>query len=228
MKGNSIMKRIVALLIAILVAFTFASSSFAADHGEGTFVKSPEMTHEGRVVSAWFNPGEALEIILTPFMNKDVLEKISRTRIETAYNDILHCDILSRICGELDGYSETPVANLAVSNLFDLSWEQGDLSREAHITLGDFDLAHFVALLHYNHEGKWEIVRNITILGKNLNFTINNLSPFAIVVDASAYAEPTSPATGDLFAAVATCGAIALGCGALYFISKSRKKAEEN
>ncbi|MBR0112658.1 MAG: hypothetical protein IJM02_02825 [Clostridia bacterium] len=222
------MKRTVCLLLAILVAFTFAVSSFAATSDEyGNFIKSPEMEYEGNVVSAWFQPGQAIEILLTPFLNRDILAKDVRTKIETAYTDILHCKYISDLAGGFDGVYNGLVSNLAVSTLFDLSWTQGDLSRDATITIGGLDLSHFVCLLHYGEDG-WEIVKNATILGVNLVFSIGNLSPFAVVVDASAYGEAvTSPATGDIFTAVAVCAAIALGCGAVYFISRSRKKAED-
>ncbi len=222
------MKRMISAILAVLVAFTFMVSSFAAygDHGEGQFVQSPEMNYEGRIISAWYDPGNALEILFTPFIKRNVLEKISRTKIETAYSDLLDTNIISRIFGEIAGFSSTCIGDLAVSNIFDLTCKTGKLMREATITLGDFDLSHFVALLHYSEAG-WEIVRDITIFGHNLIFRIGNLSPFAIVVDASAYSEPTSPSTYDLFGVAGVAGVIALSCGALIFIAAKRKKAEE-
>ena len=221
------MKRVISLVLAVLVACTFAVSSFAADTEPGNFIKSPELEYEGNVVSAWFTPGEAIEILFTPFMNKDILSKDARVKIEKAYCSILEIPRIDQLVGGFDGIFNGNLANLAVSTLFDLSWKMGELTRDATIVLGGIDLSHFVCLLHYGAEG-WEIVNDITIIGRNIQFTIGNLSPFAVVVDTTGTSdEPTSPATGDLITAVSVCGAIALGCGAVYFISKSRKKAEE-
>ncbi len=227
-KGMFFMKKVISLLLAVLVAFTFTISSFGAygDHGEGKFVQSPEMNYDGSIISAWYDPGNALEIVFTPFIKRDVLEKISRTKIETAYSELLHTNVISRLFKEVAGYSQTSFSSLAVSNIFDLTCKTGNLIREATITLGDFDLSHFVGLIHYGESG-WELVRDITLFGHNLIFRIGNLSPFAIVVDASAYSEPTSPSTYDLFGVAGIAGAIALTCGAFIFIAAKRKKAEE-
>ncbi len=221
------MKIVVSLLLAILVAFTFAASSFAADDYYGNFVSSPEVEYEGSVISAWYAPGEALEILFTPFGNRDILARDLRVRIEQAYSELLETDITTIIAG-IDKTYNGLFTNLAVSKFFDLSEETGLWTGKTKtITIGGFDLSNFVCLLHFGHEG-WEIVKNATIVGLNLVFSIDNLSPFAIVVDNSEFVDgAASPATGDIFTAVSVCAAVALGCGAVYFISKSRKKAED-
>ena len=221
------MKKVISLLLAILVAFTFAASSFAADDYYGNFVDSPELEYEGSVISAWYTPGESLEILFTPFVNRDILARDLRIKIEQAYSELLETDITTLVAS-LDKTYNGIFTNLAVSKFFDLSEEYGAWAGKAKtITIGGFDLSRFVCLLHFGHDG-WEIVKNATIVGLNLVFSIDNLSPFAVIVAPESEADaPASPATGDIFTAVSVAAAIALGCGAVYFISKSRKKAED-
>ncbi|MBQ5601984.1 MAG: LPXTG cell wall anchor domain-containing protein, partial [Clostridia bacterium] len=87
--------------------------------------------------------------------------------------------------------------NLVVSDLFDIHTTGCDF-HEGHfdfdIVLAADSLKRFVALLHMNKNGEWEVIDNarVTNNGEHLEFSVESLSPFAIVVDTS-----DGPQTGD-------------------------------
>ena len=83
----------------------------------------------------------------------------------------------------------------------------------------------FVGLLHLNN-GKWELVKNAKVEadGIRLSFSVDTLSPFAIVVEADNGEQP--PASGDTlpWGAIAML-VLAASAGVVLAASLKKKKA---
>ena len=93
--------------------------------------------------------------------------------------------------------TEVLAENVAVSNVFDISVES-DADDHGHkaikITLEIEDVDNFLALVHYTNNA-WEIVETVLDKeNKTLSFSVDDLSPFAILVDNTKYAEDSEDA----------------------------------
>lgn len=132
---------------------------------------------------------------------------------------------------------------LAVSTLFDVSaTKEGAGSVTVTLTSDKFE--NFVALLHYV-DGKWTVVENAKAEGKTLTFTVDSLSPFAVVVstdaDEPSTSEPStsepstsapstgtsseSPETGDMVPGMIIVLAVLSGVAGVCFFAKSKENA---
>lgn len=132
--------------------------------------------------------------------------------------------------------SELEVADLVVSQLFDVSLLNGDnvetlpegaslvFTLQTNLTSGDF----FV-LLHNVQGSDWEVVENAVLADNGaLTVTVDSLSPFALVVDKPANMDvdpdgPDSPQTGVEFNALYAVAAVATVALAVVFFAKAKK-----
>ena len=218
------MKKILVAILSVVMAVCLATAGFAA-----SFVSSPSSNPAPSVEDFDFeNDGCTATIVVTPYSKRDTLSADSKTAIESAYAEIKATNDVSSLNADLAALAkskEIKGKNLAVSDLFDVSWA-GCNDHASHgkatISLKAETLGNFVGLLHLV-DGEWELVSNATVNNGVLTFTVDSFSPFAIVVDAT----PDSPPTGDngsvyLLIAVAALSLTA----ALICFKKSRK--EEN
>lgn len=134
--------------------------------------------------------------------------------------------------------------NLAVSTLFDVS-ATAEGAGSVTVTLTSDKFENFVALLHYV-DGKWTVVENAKAEGKTLTFTVDSLSPFAVVVSTDAADEPStsepstsepststpstgtsseSPETGDMVPGMIIVLAVLSGVAGVCFFAKSKENA---
>lgn len=197
------MKKVLAISLMVLMVVCMSLTAFAAP---GEFVQSPSNNGAPALVSAKCSAeGCTAELIITPFIDRDELPEDLRLLIEKAYKDIANCDNLVDLCSELADIAKSlnaPETNLAVSDLFDIRYVNCD----AHDDHGYFDIVlksetfnSFVTLMHLSDEG-WEIIDNAKVKEVNgeyhLIFSIDDFSPFAIVVNSSVIADK-NPHTGD-------------------------------
>ena len=195
------MKKFLAFLVAIVVVFNFSVFAFAAP---GSFVQSPSR-NEGPQLVGSDNESEDCEakLVITPYKDRNTLPEKTLNELETVYKIIANSKDLTSLNSAFAKYVEgkglLPI-NLAISDLFDISYYNCD-THDNHgyfrIKLSADTLKNFVGLLHYNN-GKWEFVSDAKVLedGETLQFSIQDLSPFAIVVERDA-ASVGSPDTGD-------------------------------
>ena len=90
------------------------------------------------------------------------------------------------------------------------------------ITLAAETLSHFVGLLHMKREGEWELVKDakVTNNGEHLEFSVETLSPFAIVVETE---NVETPKTGDS-AMIGICAAVMfVSAVALFVVTKTKR-----
>ena len=216
------MKKLVSLVLAVILAMTVCVSVLAAPNG---FVESPSNQKGPEVI-------EGDGIVVTPFGDRDDLPDDVRQTLEDAYNSILNAENLGELSEALEDLANqlnVPIKNLVVSELFNISYENGKEDNEGKftITLKDDSLGDFFALMKYE-DGKWILVDDAKAFDNNkLSFTAGKLpSPFAIVVNSDGTTNSTDdqvPQTGDnsrVFGAVALCAGSVIALAGVYFIFK--------
>ena len=192
------MKKILVICLTLIMVASMTVVVFAAPSG---FLSSPSGKPGPTIES--FDPDDddcTADLIITPYSDRNTLPSELKTLIEKAYNDILNIGDLTKLNAELAKLAakkKIEGKNLAVSDLFDIHTTGCDF-HEGHfdfdIVLAADSLNRFVALLHMNKNGEWEVIDNarVTNNGEHLEFSVESLSPFAIVVDTS-----DGPQTGD-------------------------------
>ena len=196
------MKKVLAICLMIVMVVSMSVTSFAAPDG---FVSSPSGNPAPTVVD--FDPSNdncTGWLVITPYGDKEDLSDVLRSLLEKAYNDIVNSDDLTKLNAELAKIAadkNIEGKNLAVSDLFDIHVTGCDY-HDGHfgfnITLDADKLSGFVGLLHMNKNGEWELVADAKVVNnnENLQFSVDSLSPFAIVVDTTIDGGD-APQTGD-------------------------------
>ena len=229
------MKKIIAICVILAMMATLSLSVFAT----GSFVSSPSVTPAPELIVG-ANEDDECEAVLTitAYKDRDQLTADARQKIEEAYAEIVGTQDLADLNGAIkkaaDEYHVEP-EDLAVSDLFDISssYCQGH-GDHGHfdITLEAVLLKNFVCLLHY-YGGEWHVVENaeVTNNGTHLEFDVDQLSPFAIVVG-TMETEPPVDDVIDPVVIVATAAAGVAALGLIFFIiiilAKRKKNKEED
>lgn len=196
------MKKILAICLATIIAVCLSVGSFAAP---GRFVSSPSGNPAPRLVS--FEPTDdecTGQLNVISYAERDSLPADLKTLIETVYAEIAGTDDLTSLSADLSKLASDMNLDskaLAVSDLFDMNivnCNQHEGHFNFNIVLSAETLDKFVALLHMNENGEWELVENakVTNNGENLEFSVKSFSPFAIVVNTEGESD-VPPETGD-------------------------------
>jgi hypothetical protein len=197
LRMDFVMKKILAICLTLAMISSIAATVFAAP---GSFLHSPSGVPTPTIVDFKFQPsGCDAKLILTGYAERYTLSDDLKSLIEKAYEEIANISDITKLNADFASYVASKNINsskLAVSDLFDLHIE-GCLVHEDHVSLNIVleadSLGKFVGLLHMPEEGVWEYVSNakVTNDGKYLEFSVDSLSPFAIVVDTSGETPPT-------------------------------------
>ncbi len=192
------MKKVLAIFLMTVMVFAASVNTFAA----GAFLNSPSGNPAPELVSFDFESDDCTaELVITPYAERSELDDAAKALMEKAYDDIAGTDDLTKLNKDLEKLAKDKNVkgkDLAVSDLFDISPE-GCQEHDGHyscdIVLDADTLDRFVALIHMNENGEWVLVDDakVTNNGEHLEFTVDALTPFAIVVDTSS----DSPQTGD-------------------------------
>lgn len=217
------MKKLLVVLISAVMIASLSLTGFAA-----SFVSSPSGNAAPTVDSFDFeNDACRATVVVTAYSQRNGLSADAKTAIEAAYTSIKSSNDVSSLNADLAALAKSKDikgTNLAVSDLFDVSYTNCD-SHADHgkvtVTLKAETLKDFVGLLHYVN-GRWELVSGATVEGGKLTFTVDSLSPFAIVVDATPDSPPTDD-NGTVYLLVAIA-ALSLAAAAICF-KKSRKES---
>lgn len=223
------MKKFLALCMAVIIVLSVSVAAFAAP---GSFVSSPSNNNGPTLIEGTNSDSECTaELVVTPYKDRYNLPAKALADIEKVYEIISACKDLTSLNSDFAAFVASKglkAVNLAVSDLFDVSYYNCNI-HDNHgyfrIKLSADTLRNFVGLLHYN-DGAWEFVDNARVLpdGETLEFSIKDLSPFAIVVDTSK-GSAISPETGaqDYFVfEVVLVSAVALSVAA---VSLKKKRA---
>ena len=218
------MKKIFAVILTAVMFASLALSGFAA-----SFVSSPSTNAAPTLDSFDFEDDTCVaDIVITPYSKRDTLSAEGKAALEAAFNEIKASDDVSALNADLAALAQTKgIKNgkyLAVSDLFDVSAVGCNVHSDhgkVTVKLSAETLGKFVGLLHYK-DGAWELVSGATVSGNSLTFTVDSLSPFAVVVDAT----PDVPPTGDSGIYVLIAVALASLIAAVICFKKAKEKAQ--
>ncbi len=204
------MKKLLVLCLTVIMVMSMSLSVFAAP---GKFVNSPTANSAPVVIEIRPLSAECTgELIVTPYSQRHTLPEAERLAIEEAYKQIVAAVDLTRFCDIFAAHvhkQSIDPSDLAVSDMFDVRVVKCT-HHEPHegfiITVKADTLENFAGLLHF-HNNDWEMVESAKVSedGKSLTFQVDELSPFAVVVDISS----NPPYTGDT-AKLAVWGAVSL------------------
>lgn len=219
------MKKVLVVLLTVLMMMSMTVTVFAA----GGFVSSPTSQQAPDVVE--FTPADddcEARLVITPYGEKEELTPAIKSFFEKAYTEIKSSKNLTELCDSLKKIAANKKikgTNLAVSELFDIHVTGCDYHEghtEFDIVLDPDSLKNFVALLHMNHNGEWEVVSDAKVInnGDHLAFSIDEFSPFAIVVKT---ANPSQTGDNSLIPLYITVMALS-AAGIIVILAKSKKR----
>lgn len=195
------MKKVLVVCLTLIMVLSMGLTAFAVPNG---FMSSPSGKPAPELIEGK-NESEdcTAELIITSYANRHLLPENLQIMMEDAYNQIVNAALLTDLTAELEAVAKKQglePSDLVVSDLFDIRYVNcGDHKDHGYfdIVLQADSLKRFVALLHY-YNGTWEVIDNAEVKILNdeyhLCFSVDEFSPFAIVVDTS---DKTPPITGD-------------------------------
>lgn len=183
------MKKVLAVILALVMVVATGVYAFAAPNN---FVSSPSGRPVPELIIGRNTDEDCFAWLeITSFLDRHTLDDDIREVLESAYNQVINTEDLSTLTSDLKTIADAmgiPTSALLVSDFFDISWHGCDDHRNHD---GHFEvqiqpelLDNFVALLHFVN-GEWVVVDSATVIGDGdiLAFTVDTLSPFAIVVN---------------------------------------------
>ena len=214
------MKKIVSLALVLAMMLACASAAFAAP-----FVGSPTTSGGPELVGTTSLSGDDVAVKITAYRDRASLPADKRADLEAAYQAIADGNV-----GAISG-------NLAVSDIFDISYSDFGSHGGVSITLRANSLDKFAAVLHYVNGQFVKVDATVNEDKTEVTFSVDDLSPFAIVVETAAGeangsgtgakdAGKTSPQTSDYSAYLLTVGSV-FALFAVAFFALSRKKSFE-
>lgn len=190
--------KIIALILAVIMILPI--SALAAG---GNFVSSPSK-EQAPEVDNFTSDKEDFEgnIVITSFAEREELAETQKEALTQAYNKIVEAKDVTEVAPKL---AEKVTAlgvkkeDVAVSNIFDINVEDNEGNTiEDHgklsITLSTEALEKFVALLHFKNN-EWTVVEGAEVKDGKITFSVDDLSPFAIVVEAASESTGTADVT---------------------------------
>lgn len=224
------MKKIIAFCIALVMMVGMCLPSFAA---LGGFISSPGGKKGPELVDYDNANSECTAIlIITSYADRHTLDDATRAKLEEAYSIIVNStDIttLNAALAKLADDQNMDGKKLAVSDLFDISYYSCDIHDDHGaftVTIKPETLTNFVGLLHLNGD-EWELIDNAKVEEQDgeevLTFTIEELSPFAIVVNT----DEEAPQTSDDFQWLFYIALMVVSAAAMVFIGFKLKERED-
>ncbi len=219
------MKKITALLITVLLAFTLCVPAFAATGG---FVNSPSAYDGSTLISATHtDPSWDGNVVITPYLYRDRLGAQRNANIKQAYNEIKNNADLTKLVPELKNVATVPVSDLAVSELFYAHDEGVDAGKTYNgtytITLDCETLKNFQALICFVN-GEWKIVNSAKVENGYLVFNADAIDcAYAIVLST----DSRTPNTGDSNTVYICLAVVLLAAGAIAVCVLPKKKTSK-
>ncbi len=223
------MKKVLTVCLMIVLVAGLGVNALATTEG---FTSSPSGNPAPDIVEYEIGNSEDCnsQLVITPYGEKHKLPEALQALLNEAYDEIANAGDLSKLNADfakLVKDQKISVEDLAVSDLFDIHATECDF-HDGHvdfdITLEADTLSHFVALLHMNKNGEFELVADAEVInnGEHLKFSVESLSPFAIVVNTGDGVQENK-LDGMIFVYIAVL--VVLAVIIILFLAKKKKKA---
>ncbi len=185
------MKKVLIVVFAVIMVVSAGVMAFA----QGGFVSSPSANPAPVIIEVVYGEDSCEpRIVVTPYSERDTLDEEREEDMNEAYAEIAASEDLTDLCEALEivaAEKGIPVENLAVSDLFDVTAYHTGYDHEycgsIRVTLASETINNFVALLHRDKQGSWEVVPEVIVYADEnaIEFLARDFSPFAVVVDVS-------------------------------------------
>ena len=223
------MKKILAFCLTLVMLAGMSVPAFAA---MGGFVSSPGGNKGPELVE--YDPVDhecTAELVVTPYGERHELSAEKRATLEKAYSAIVNTTDIKNLSAEFKAMVEKKgwsKRTFAVTDLFDVSYYDCSIHENHNgfeIVIKPETLNNFVGLLHLN-DGTWELVDNAKVEKRNgvdvLTFTVETLSPFAIVVDT----DTNPPVTSDNYQWVLYVSLMVVSASVMVYMGNKLRKQE--
>ncbi len=223
------MKKVLAICLALVMVVSAAMMAFAAPGG---FVSSPSGNEAPVIISVIYEDGSCNpKVVITPYSERETLGEEKEEDMDDAYDEIAANKNLSGLCSELSSIAASkniPVSRLAISDLFDIStyhYGDHDFCGSVTIKVGAETLKNFVALLHRDIDGTWEVVPDVVVNVQEgtITFSADEFSPYAVVVDTGVNDIPDTGA--NIYIPAIAMVVSALSLVVVLFSMKKKQKA---
>lgn len=215
------MKKVMAIILMLAMILSMSVATFA---NAGVFVDSVKANQAPVLVGVSNSNANATALVVTSFADKADLPAEVVAEFTAAYNTIVEAVKVEELNAEIATVAAAKAAEeLAVSDIFDISRADFTPNDDGKYTVSVAadSLENFVCLLHYVN-GAWQIVKDAAVSadGKNLVFSVDSFSPFAIVLDA----EGLSPETSDNTMTTVLVAVMAVSAAAIVVLMVCNKK----
>lgn len=200
------MKKVLAIFLAVVMMASMSLSVLAVSDN---FLESPSKRVGPELVDYMCTVDScAVALRVVPFSNRGIMDEAMRLVLEESYDTIVNTANVGDLNADLNKKANElniPAQYLVVSDLFDVHTIGCDLPHHHGpytVTISADLLERFVGLIHYKNSA-WELITSASVSGDNLTFTVNELSPFAIVINTDPdFVDPSqggedNPPTGD-------------------------------
>ncbi|MBE6953390.1 MAG: hypothetical protein E7452_07550 [Ruminococcaceae bacterium] len=200
------MKKVLAIFLAVVMMASMSLSVLAVSDN---FLESPSKRVGPELVDfSGVAEGCTVALRVVPFSNRSIMDEAMRLVLEESYDTIVNTANVGDLNADLNKKANElniPAQYLVVSDLFDVHTIGCDLPHHHGpytVTISADLLERFVGLIHYKNSA-WELITSASVSGDNLTFTVNELSPFAIVINTDPdFVDPSqggedNPPTGD-------------------------------
>lgn len=185
-----------AIILMCAMVLSMSISTFA---NAGVFVDSVKANQAPVLIGVTNSNSGATALVITAFADKAKLPAKVVAEFTAAYNSIVEAVKVEELNIEIAAVAAAKkVDKLAVSDIFDISridFTSNDDGKYT-ISVAADSLENFVCLLHFV-DGSWQIVKDAAVSadGKNLVFSVESFSPFAIVLAPDGISPETSDNT---------------------------------
>ena len=221
------MKKVLLVCLTVVLMMSMTLTAFAAP---GAFISSP--TGNEAPTEIEFKPADEDcdgYLVITPYGDRDELPQDLQLLMKKAYDAIKGTTDLTTLNADLKKLAaklKIKGADLAVSDLFDIRVEgctQHNGHHDFDIVLAADSLKNFVGLLHMKADGTWELIKDAKVIsnGEHLAFSVDTMSPFAVVVNTGKPAQTGDSSMMPLYIAIMAVSAI--GIIAVLIIAKKKK-----
>lgn len=221
------MKKILTVAVIAVMLLIPAVSAFAAND---SFVSSPSGILAPELIEGTNADKDCEAVVsISSYADRDQLPQEMREMLEAAYLSIAQTSDVGTLTDDVKDLAEElniTTDKLAARDLFDIHYsdcETHDGHSSFTVKLGFENLENYAGLLHYTDEG-WELVESELKSNGELTFTVDSLSPFAVLVhDGTAVVEDNSNLGWKIALDVLILGeAVALGYLVYRFVKKPK------
>lgn len=222
------MKKAVLFIMVFTMVLSWSIAVFA------DFVPSISAKPAPELFSFTDEFGKPIQATIVSYAGSESLPAQAKQMMKEAYEKILAAKDISVLNKEIKRFAKeagVKTKDLVVSDFFDLSLSDfGEMTEGGcyRVSLSVASLRNFVCLLHFV-DGEWELVTEAKVSadGEKLEFTVDGLSPFAIVTASPDAVFAREPVPVMIWVLIGILGGALIDVVVILILGKKAKKMIE-